>query len=285
MKKVVRVIGALVSVAAGALMASGVISITRVGSCGRLAEQVCPSGVGTDIFKLAGGSVLIAVGAIMTMGQGVLLACLAAGVTVIIMGNGTPAKILGAAMIAFAGLIMLSIFGSRRTRITRSLNQAGFKERAVKVRGVVTAVKDTGMTINDNPRVAITAEYLRADGSSVQFEHKMVVSRISVPQPGAPVTVWYDPARAEKELMEIGSPDPVSLLTGSDQFGADLTDPVLGGGSFGAYAPRGPEDAVPGSAAAEPLIAGLERLSALHRDGALTDAEYAQAKQRLLERG
>ncbi|WP_139123003.1 SHOCT domain-containing protein, partial [Cellulosimicrobium cellulans] len=55
-------------------------------------------------------------------------------------------------------------------------------------------------------------------------------------------------------------------------------DPAVPGGPT---APGGPTER--GRAAGDAdLVDRLERLAALHRDGALTDAEYARAKARLL---
>jgi hypothetical protein len=67
----------------------------------------------------------------------------------------------------------------------------------------------------------------------------------------------------------------------------DRTHPEL---SFtgSAAAPGAAADAATSPAVVEPeddLVERLERLRTLHAEGALTDAEFAAAKARLLERG
>ena len=80
MKKIVRIIGMILSTAAGVLMVLGLLGITQVGSCGDIGEQVCPTGTGADILMLTGGSFLLTIGAIMTLGVGVFASCLAAAI-------------------------------------------------------------------------------------------------------------------------------------------------------------------------------------------------------------
>lgn len=282
MKRVIRAIGTILCVISGFLMVSGIIATTQIGSCGDFSEQACPSGTGADVFKIIGGSFLLTIGAVMTMGMGVLLACVAAGITLFAEHNGQIATLVGIFLIVLPGLIMLGVMGARRTAATRAVQTAAFKAHAIMVPGVITAVNDTGVTINDNPRVAITVEYRRADGSTGRLEHKRTVSRVAIPGVGSQVTVWYDPTGG-KAVVEFTAPDP-SLLSGGAGAGAGIGAAGIG---MGMNPAMGITDAVPpmyapGSASSSPLVAALERLAALHRDGSLTESEYAHAKQRLL---
>jgi hypothetical protein len=71
----------------------------------------------------------------------------------------------------------------------------------VQARAVITRVDDTGMTINDNPRVKLTLQ-VQPDGD-LPFEvtKKMTVSRLSIPAIGSSTWVRYD--AADKNKVEI----------------------------------------------------------------------------------
>jgi hypothetical protein len=59
----------------------------------------------------------------------------------------------------------------------------------------ITAVADTGATINDNPSVLFDLQVLVDGGDAYPVEHTQVVSRMALPgfQPGATVPVRVDP--------------------------------------------------------------------------------------------
>jgi len=77
------------------------------------------------------------------------------------------------------------MFGGKKKKILSEGTQA---------RAVVLNVQDTGMTINDNPRVKLTLQ-VQPDGQ-VPFEvtKKQTVSRVSIPRVGDEYLVRYDPA-------------------------------------------------------------------------------------------
>jgi len=50
--------------------------------------------------------------------------------------------------------------------------EARFKRRATMAMATVTALRDTGTTINDNPEAAITVTYTRADGMTAHRTRK-----------------------------------------------------------------------------------------------------------------
>src|ERR1700733_1658733 len=79
------------------------------------------------------------------------------------------------------------MFGGKKKK--QRLEDAGVNARAVLV-----SMQDTGMTINDNPRVKLTFEVTPPDGSAVfQVEMKQTVSRVQIPRPGDVFAVRYDP--------------------------------------------------------------------------------------------
>lgn len=68
----------------------------------------------------------------------------------------------------------------------------------------ITAVRDTGMTIDDNPTVEIDLDVSLAGGAPYAVTHRQTISRIAIPsfQPGATVPVRVDPA--DRRSLMIG---------------------------------------------------------------------------------
>jgi hypothetical protein len=79
------------------------------------------------------------------------------------------------------------MFGGKKRK--QRLQDAG-----VNANAVLASVQDTGMTVNDNPRVKLTFQVTAPDGGgSFQLEVKKTVSRVQVPRPGDMFVVRYDP--------------------------------------------------------------------------------------------
>jgi hypothetical protein len=78
-----------------------------------------------------------------------------------------------------------AVFGSKKKKIQESGAQA---------QAVVIAVQDTGMTINDNPRVKLTLQVQPEGGVPFQATKKVTVSRIAIPSVGDTYFVRYDPS-------------------------------------------------------------------------------------------
>lgn len=79
------------------------------------------------------------------------------------------------------------MFGGRKRK--HRLEEAG-----VNAPGQVVEVRDTGMTVNDNPRVALTVQVSPIDGSAqFQVSKKQTVSRVAIPRPGDQFVIRYDP--------------------------------------------------------------------------------------------
>ena len=61
--------------------------------------------------------------------------------------------------------------------------------------GTVVSVRDTGMTVNDNPRVEMVFRVEPLDGSAaLDLTKKTTVSRVEIPRQGDRYPVWYDPS-------------------------------------------------------------------------------------------
>ena len=108
----------------------------------------------------------------------------------------------------------------------------------------VLKVRDTGVSINDNPQVGLLLEVTPLTEAAFQAEGKLVVSRLNAAlvQPGVAAEVKYDP-RNRARLQIVG-------LTLS---------PLVSGGA----------------------AARLEELNTLRKDGLITDEEYEQKRQEM----
>src|SRR5688500_17569275 len=91
--------------------------------------------------------------------------------------------------------------------------------------GTITSVRDTGTTINDNPRVVVTFRVEPLDGSApFDASKKKTVSRVAIPQAGDRYPIFYDPADPETFAWvevsdDTGRQTVVSMF--GDAFGAD----------------------------------------------------------------
>lgn len=142
--------------------------------------------------------------------------------------------------------------------------------------GTITSIHDTGMTINDNPRVEMVFRIDPLDGSApFQASKKSTVSRVRIPQPGNRYPVFYDREDPQTFAFVESLADENGRALILQKFG-DAFGPDASGVGMPAAAPAAAPDG-----AADP-VAQIERLAALHASGALTDAEFAEQKQRIL---
>ena len=70
-------------------------------------------------------------------------------------------------------------------------------------KALINAIRDTGMTINEDPVVEFQLNVTDSDGSVYALLHSQIVSRLRVGamQPGAEVSVRIDPADRERVLI------------------------------------------------------------------------------------
>ena len=145
-----------------------------------------------------------------------------------------------------------------------------------KAVGTLTSVRDTGMTINDNPRVLMSFRIEPLDGSpAFEATKKSTVSRVQIPQPGCRYPVWYD----------VADPSNFAFAMVHDDSGRQQIASMFGD-VFGA---NGEHIGMPAVAAAAPAAGGsddaldkLSKLADLHKAGVLTDEEFAAKKAELL---
>ncbi len=154
----------------------------------------------------------------------------------------------------------MGLFGGRKRK--QRLEEAG-----VNAAGQVVSVRDTGMTVNNNPRVAITLQVAPSDGSApFEVSTKKTVSRVAIPRAGDAFVVRYDPDdHANWEILGAAHAD------GGD--GAESLDDASAG-QIAAAAVANSGQVQRGSAAE--LLATGQRMSAIVREFSPTGQTVGQ---------
>jgi hypothetical protein len=164
------------------------------------------------------------------------------------------------------------MFGNKKKK------QAALMTEGARGVGTIINVRDTGMTINDNPRVKMTFQIEPLDGSpAFQGEKTATVSRVRLPQIGARHPVFYDRTDPSEFIFvqavaPEGLPNIVAMF--GDAFGPD-------GSGVGMPAVAAAPVAAAPPAAEDPLDR-LKKLADLHSSGVLTDAEFETQKAAIL---
>lgn len=165
----------------------------------------------------------------------------------------------------------MGLFGKSKQEKAADLLQTGLKGV-----GTVLTVQDTGMTMNDNPRVKMVFRVEPLDGSpAFDAEKTRVVSRVEIPRQGDRYPVWYD------------AQDPTTWAFGTigDDNGRQQMR-ALFGDKADSFVGMGGMPAAPAAApAADPeadRLEQLQKLGELKAQGVLSDAEFEQQKARIL---
>jgi hypothetical protein len=218
-----------------------------------------------------GGGAIVFSGLFMAIGLGALLV----GVLGLMPDMALFPWLFGG-MFFLSGLFpfFLAVF-AKRARAAKQVMAAELIRSGVRGIGTITDVSDTGITINNNPRIIITMRIEPTDGSAaVERQKNVTVSRVQIPRVGARYPAWFDrndpdkwmygtdldPSAASAEVKEMFARAAAAPAAGA-RFGAD--------GGLAAGADDGP-------------VGELAQLTALWKSGALTDGEFADAKARLL---
>lgn len=101
------------------------------------------------------------------------------------MDNYFPFVMLGFFAIVFLAAFSPLILGA----IKKSKMRARLKMMGQKGEARITAVQDTGITINNNPYIKLIL-----DVNGTRAEINTTVSRIGIPRPGDVIKVVYDPS-------------------------------------------------------------------------------------------
>src|SRR5207247_8858904 len=136
--------------------------------------------------------------------------------------------------------------------------------------GTVVQVQDTGMTVNDNPRIKMTFRVEPIDGSpAFDAQKTTTVSRVQIPRQGDRYPVWYDPEDPSKTWAFATVADDQGRETMRQIFG-EVAESFVGMNAPGAPAPQA------ASPQSYDTVEQLKQLADLHQQGLLTDDEFAQ---------
>ena len=137
--------------------------------------------------------------------------------------------------------------------------------------GTVLSVRDTGMTVNDNPRIEMVFRVEPLDGGAAfDLTKKKTVSRVEIPRQGDRYPVFYDPSDADKWAYATIADDS-GRETMRQMFG-EAADTFVGMGA----------PAAPAGAGGTDTVEALRQLADLKAQGLLTDEEFAAQKAKLL---
>ncbi len=78
----------------------------------------------------------------------------------------------------------------------------------VRARGEVVDIRETGMTVNDDPRVRLRVRVFPPDVDSFEVERKLLVSRLAIPRRDDRVEVEYDPDEPDRFTFELADATP-----------------------------------------------------------------------------
>lgn len=262
-----RPLGLMLGLAGNIMLGLAIYKLISGGECGDYGQPVCseetmwyglllPLGITLSIAAcFLGGGWLSFCGTFLAIGFGAM----ASAAFNPLPGMESFGWWFGG-MFVFFGLAPLLLIPFAIGAARKQARQLGLLKTGRKGIGTVVRVRDTGMTINDDPRVEIVVRVEPGGGGAV-FERskRAVVPRVAIPRVGDRFPVWFDPADPDNWFMvteiEPHAPDEIKRLFAEARRTADT--------------------------GASP-IEDLERLDALRRSGALTEAEFAVAKSRLL---
>ena len=163
------------------------------------------------------------------------------------------------------------MFGKGKREKAKNLFENGSKGV-----GTVMNVHDTGMTVNDNPRVKMLFRIEPLDGSpAFDAEKKSVVSRVQIPRAGDRYPVWYDPA--DPTSWAYATIDDDNGRAQIRQLFGEAADSFTGVGDPHAAVPAG----VGATTASDPLDR-LKKLDELRAAGVLSDVEFQAKKSEIL---
>lgn len=249
--------------------------LASAGCMPALKESACPPPGALPLAALPLGIVLAVAG--MLMGGGAIVFAslfLAIGLAALAVGALGLMPDMPIFPWLFGGMFfvggLLPLFGSlalRRLGAAKLVQAGELMRTGIRGIGTIVEVRDTGVTVNDDPRVLIRMRIEPLDGSApVERSKSVLVSRAALPRAGDRFPAWFDPADLDKWMygtdMEASAPAEIR-----DMFARARA----GGAAALAESDQGP-------------VAELARLSELWKTGALSDDEFADAKARLLPR-
>ena len=247
------------------LASAGCISALNFGGC------PAPSVPPTLLLPLG---IVLAVAGLLTGGRMIVSSALflAIGIAALSVGALGLMPFMSSFPWLFGGMFVVGglfpLFGGavlKRLGAAKQAVAAELMRTGTRGIGTIVEVSNTGVTINNNPRILIRMRIDPLDGSApVERSKSVLVSRVAVPRAGERYPAWFDPA------------DPDKWMYGTDMQAdapAEVRDMFARAQASGAAPPPAESDGP---------VEELARLSELWKTGALSDAEFADAKARLL---
>lgn len=238
-----------------------------IGSCGGDLEPACPAEAAPYFVAMFGGIPALVIGGIMS-GQLAAMPLALPGFGIMLVakayvdrepGERTVLLIVGGSLLALTAVGI----GALRRSLGKQRKAMELTQTGLKARGRIVNIRDTGMLINDNPRVEITFDIDPLDGSDNWRGSKtMTVSQVHMPREGDVWPVWYDPV-APQENWAVGMPSGET----------EVPDHVWK--EFGITPPGG-------DAETDNRLDALERLGRLREEGVLSEREFEAEKARIL---
>jgi len=108
------------------------------------------------------------------------------------------------AVVTFAIIVAFYLNAARnRRRAQQFIQTTGRPARAR-----ILNVSDTGVTVNNNPRINMTIQ-VEAEGiEPYTITKSSTVSRLAIPRAGEVYEAYYDPANLKRVVIQLGSPQP-----------------------------------------------------------------------------
>ena len=287
MKARPRPVPFLIGMVALYFVAVGFYNLLQIGSCSTPPSDglpACPPGseryffymfaglFGAIVSVVAGGGAMLFLGLFGTIGGTALYAGLRPDSTVdklfylpFALGFLLPVAIP----------LVLAPLGAMKQRRAANLLANG-----VEAIGTALNVDDTGVTINNNPRVKVRFKIEPTNGMPpFEAEKTVTVSRLNIPRVGDRYPVWFDPT----------DPRQWAFGTGMDESASPRVRKLfeLAGRAVRPVAPA-PGYPAPGAdpfaSPASDAYAELQSLNAQRAAGSLSDAEFADRTAALLRR-
>jgi hypothetical protein len=205
-------IALLVALVSGTAVGWSIYHLLLTGSCSTPAgpgEVPCPPETWHYVVALIGG-VFGGFAAGATTGGSLIFVSVFGGLGVgaVMAGLNDGGEswfvLFGASFLLTPVLLLVGFFvaGLRRVRAARLM--AG----GVPATGTVLAVRDTGVTINGNPRLRMTFRIVPDDGVTAPFEgtKTATVPRVSNPRVGDSYPVFIDPQDNGKWMVAVAGP-------------------------------------------------------------------------------